>query len=305
MCSCLFQAVHGPLEAPQYYIDMCSDIQREDRRIFCGMMKALDEGIGNITKRLEARGMINDTLIVFTTDNGGQNNVGGNNWPLRGNKATVWEGGVRGVGFLNGKMLKNSATTYSGLLHATDWLPTLVEGVANLELNKSGNLQPLDGFNVWSAVTANTTSPRHEVLLTLNPPRGPSSGHPTKKSFPGTAAIRVDNWKLILGHPNCSQQGWEPSVNVTGDKCPSGWVHPNGIEILPPPNPSMVWLFNLDDDPLEENDLHAENPDIVEKLRARIEAYNATHISQATPGIDPASNPAKFGGVWTPWVKDE
>ena len=287
---------------------MCPETERPDRRVFCGMMMALDEGIGNITRRLEARGMMNDTLIVFTTDNGGQNGVGGNNWPLRGNKATVWEGGVRGVGFIHGTMLKNQGSTYNGLLHATDWLPTLVEGVAKLELDGlrgNASIQPLDGFNVWDAVNQNATSPRHEILLTLNPPIGPDPKHPLKHTSRGTAAIRVDNWKLIIGQPNCSEADWGPSVNVSTDKCPSGWVHPTGIEIPPPANPSFVWLFDIEKDPLEKNDVHDENPDVVARLRERIEAYNATHINQVPPGVDPSSNPKNFGGVWTPWVREE
>lgn len=59
-----------------------------NRRVFCGMLKALDEGVGNITATLAAAGVAENTLIGLTTDNGGQNGVGGNNWPLRGNKAS-------------------------------------------------------------------------------------------------------------------------------------------------------------------------------------------------------------------------
>jgi arylsulfatase A-like enzyme len=79
-CTIDHQAVHGPLEAPQKYLDMCDGISEHDRHIFCGMIQALDEGIGNITAALKARGLLDNTIIAFTTDNGGQNGVGGNNW---------------------------------------------------------------------------------------------------------------------------------------------------------------------------------------------------------------------------------
>ena len=71
------------------------------------MVKALDEGVGNITAKLTECGLDENTVIGLTADNGGQNKVGGNNWPLRGNKATLFQGGVRGTGFLWGKMLIN------------------------------------------------------------------------------------------------------------------------------------------------------------------------------------------------------
>jgi arylsulfatase B len=90
-----YQAVHGPLEAPQKYIDECvregviDESGGGDRLTFCGMVKALDEGVGNITAKLAACGLDGNTVIGLTADNGGQNKVGGNNWPLRGNKVRL------------------------------------------------------------------------------------------------------------------------------------------------------------------------------------------------------------------------
>jgi len=100
-----YQSVHAPLEAPQKYIDECNSISYDYRRTFCGMLRAADEGIVNITKLLKERNLLNDTIIIFTTDNGGQTHQGSRNWPLRGNKGTVFEGGVRGTAFVWGSML--------------------------------------------------------------------------------------------------------------------------------------------------------------------------------------------------------
>ena len=69
------------------------------------MLRAADEGIGNISMRLQQRNLLDDTIIIFTTDNGGQTAAGSSNWPLRANKATVFEGGVRGTGFAWGSKL--------------------------------------------------------------------------------------------------------------------------------------------------------------------------------------------------------
>ena len=81
-----YQAVHVPLEAPQKYIDECDSIPDNYRRTFCGMLRAADEGIANIMKCLQEKNLLDDTIIIFTTDNGGQTHQGSRNWPLRGNK---------------------------------------------------------------------------------------------------------------------------------------------------------------------------------------------------------------------------
>ena len=67
-----------------------------------------------------------NTLLIVTTDNGGAPDDGGYNWPLRGEKGSLWEGGVRGVGFVHGKMLQRTGVTCKELFHVTDWYPTLL-----------------------------------------------------------------------------------------------------------------------------------------------------------------------------------
>ena len=67
-----------------------------------------------------------NTLTVFSTDNGGEPVFGGYNWPLRGTKHTLWEGGVRGAAFLHGKMLERTGAKCEGLLHISDFFPTLI-----------------------------------------------------------------------------------------------------------------------------------------------------------------------------------
>jgi len=281
-----YQSVHSPLEAPQKYIDECQDIPYDNRRTFCGMLRAADEGIANITMRLQEKNLLDDTIIIFTTDNGGQTHQGSSNWPLRGNKATVFEGGVRGTAFVWGSQLPKLNYDNNQLIHVTDWLPTIVEGIAGLELDK--DKWALDGHNVWNTITNNDETPREEMLINLDPPR---------TRHMGQAAIRIKQWKLITGLPNCSL-----TPGRLGDICPDGWIHLDGTIEPPPYTPSFTWLFNIEDDPNERNNVADQNPEIVRQLKERIEYYNSTHIEQLNPPLDPRSNPARFGGVWTPWL---
>ena len=65
------------------------------------MVGALDEAVANVTHALHATGLVARTLLLFTSDNGAPyKHLGGatmSNWPLRGGKAELWEGGVRGA----------------------------------------------------------------------------------------------------------------------------------------------------------------------------------------------------------------
>ena len=280
-----YQAVRGPLEAPQKYLDQCHFIPFKKRRKFCAILVALDEGIGTVTKLLEEKNMLDNTIIIFTTDNGGQTHKGSSNWPLRAGKDTVFEGGVHGTGYVWGANLPKPNYDNHQLIHQTDWLPTIVEGIAGLELDK--DKWKLDGYNVWPTITNNSVTPRKEVLINLDPPRS---------KFLGQAALRSGEWKLITGMPNCSFG----KFNLFA--CPDGWIHVDGTVEPPPYTPSLTWLFNLELDPHERHNVAHLYPEKVEELKARIEFYNSTHIEQLDPPMDPKSDPSNFDGVWTPWM---
>ena len=85
------------------------------------------------------------------SDNGGDTSFGGNNYPLRGGKSSLWEGGVRGVALVSGgeDIELRRGDVLTDLMHVTDWFPTLVVGVAG------GNLagtKKLDGVDQWKAI---------------------------------------------------------------------------------------------------------------------------------------------------------
>lgn len=103
------------------------------------MVFKLDESVGRIVQQLEQHHLLNDSIIVFSTDNGGPaegfNLNRASNWPLRGVKATLWEGGVRGVGVLWAAreqfLLSRVAQQY---IHIVDWLPTLLAAAGTTKM---------------------------------------------------------------------------------------------------------------------------------------------------------------------------
>jgi arylsulfatase A-like enzyme len=91
-----YTAPHVPMEAKPEHVELYRDIKNENRRIYAALMHSLDENVGRVLQYLEESGQIDNTLIVFLSDNGGpiyQN--GSKNWPLRDGKGSLWEGGVR------------------------------------------------------------------------------------------------------------------------------------------------------------------------------------------------------------------
>ena len=74
-----FHAVHRTLIAPAFYENKFSNIKQSERRTYAAMVAILDEAVKNITQHLKEKGMWDDTLLIFSTDNGGKNRYQGNN----------------------------------------------------------------------------------------------------------------------------------------------------------------------------------------------------------------------------------
>ncbi|CAH1266654.1 arylsulfatase B-like [Branchiostoma lanceolatum] len=285
-----FQAVHSPLQAPVKYIEMNSHINDTRRRLYAALTSAMDEAVANITIALKQKGLWKNTILIFSTDNGGWPKSGGNNWPLRGAKGGLWEGGVRGVGFVSSPLLKKKGRTSDALIHISDWFPTLV-GLAGGSLKET---KSLDGYDVWKAISEGKSSSRKEILHNIDPL------FRTLNKWPGDnwydkifntsvhAAIRSGDWKLLTGIPG---KGY--------------WLPPPSSK-KPIENPKdqadkMLRLFNIRQDPQERTDLSESYPLIVQELLEKLSAYNQTAISPFYPDGDPRANPALHGGLWSPW----
>jgi arylsulfatase A-like enzyme len=214
-----FNAVHAPHQVPDRYLQPYPDLKGV-RRIYAGMVEAMDEAVGQVIASLEETGIRTNTLIIFSSDNGGpQPGKVTSNRPLRAGKGTIYEGGIRVCACVNwpGKIPANSIINEP--LHAVDWYPTLVKLAGGSLTQKL----PLDGLDIWPVLTQGAKSP-HDALMLYG-------------MQPGRAAIRMGDWKLLIGG---SQQADE--------------------------------LYNLAADIGEQKNRAVDHPEKVRELRARLDA---------------------------------
>lgn len=175
-----FTAPHSPFQAPEEYVKRYAHIPGQQRRLYAAMVTAMDDAVGHVLKALEEKGMRDDTVIVFQSDNGGVrsamfageskvegDNLPADNGPYRDGKGTLYEGGTRVVGFMNWPGHIKPGVV-QGMSHVVDMYPTLA-AIAGAKLEKN---KPLDGMNLWPAISEGTTTPRQEVVYNVDPTGG-------------------------------------------------------------------------------------------------------------------------------------
>ena len=225
-----FNAVHTPYQAPQQYLDQYAAIEDPSRRAYAASATAMDDQIGRVVAALDEKGMLDNTLIVFQSDNGGVRDalfagaitdmstvvLPADNGPYRDGKGTVYEGGTRVVALASWPGHIQAGTTVNEMIHTVDMFPTLVT-LAGGDTSRS---KPLDGMDVWGTISEGKPSPRTEVVYNVEPQR---------------AGVREGDWKLV----------WKTML------------------------PQSVELYNIAEDPSETKNLAAEHPDKVADLERR------------------------------------
>ncbi|ETO07324.1 hypothetical protein RFI_30068 [Reticulomyxa filosa] len=318
-----YQSVH----VPKQYEHKISDT---DTRIMAAMMSTLDDSIGELMQVLRHTKLWEDTLVIFSNDNGaGHFEDGVSNFPLRGGKNTLWEGGVRSLGLINGGALNSHrrGQQSDALFHITDWFPTLVQWTnpsALLDQHdpvKEKILQ-MDGISQYEMIQFGTQSvdngSRREILINVDPIRLPeceSHYHANSSNldqFICVGAIRYEKWKLIVGkqanvdlfHSVHSKRGWNPRSEFNTFQ-PTVKCNENFPNTCTENRWGHGCLFDLEKDPCEFTDLSDQFPQMYHMLYQKLLQYSREMKPplQLSHGESRQhANPQNFNGFWSPWI---
>lgn len=156
-----YNAPHQPLQAPQEDIARYSHIEDKKRRVYAAMVDVMDRGIGEIVESLKKNGLYENTLIFFLSDNGGPFGNASNNKPFRGQKGTMYEGGVH-VPFMACWPAKIKAgTRYNYPVNAIDISRTAVAAAGG----DAGVAPAMEGVDLIPYVTGKIKSAPHDMIF--------------------------------------------------------------------------------------------------------------------------------------------
>jgi len=234
-----FNGVHAPFQVPDNYLKPYGAL-KGNRQKLAGMLAAVDEAIAQIEDSLRKTGLLENTLIVFSSDNGGP--PPGDNTPLRDFKGTIYEGGTRAAAFANWPGHIPADQRVRQPMHMIDWYPTLIK-LAGGSLEQK---LPIDGLDIWPMLTKGAASP-HDAILSVST-QGPSR-----------AAVRMGDWKLMVSG-NADADGGEDDGAANAKK--------KGKKVDGKYEP--VALYNLAEDPSESKNLAVAQPERVKAMHARL-----------------------------------
>ncbi len=159
----------------------------QDHAVYASMVEAMDQAAGKVLTKLDDLGLSENTIVIFTSDNGGLATSEGwptANVPLRGGKGWLYEGGIREPLIVRWPGVAPPGSTNASQITSPDFYPTLLDAVGT---TAPAN-QTLDGINIKSILQGG--APPERALYWHYPHYGNQGGAPG-------AAIRRGNWKLI------------------------------------------------------------------------------------------------------------
>jgi arylsulfatase A-like enzyme len=193
-----FNAVHAPLHATSKYYNRFPTIRDERRRTYAAMMCAMDDGIGHVLRTLKENKLEEKTLVFFVSDNGGPLANASTNGPLRGHKASTWEGGIRVPFLFQWKSHLPAGKVYEQPVIQLDFVPTAL-AAAGITIDEK-----IDGVNLLPYLSGKEKAAPHEALYWR---------------FGQQMAIRKGDWKLVKGGGRGTNPPEKPLlINLAKDK---------------------------------------------------------------------------------------
>ena len=269
-------SVHAPFDAKpglvaRYRKKIAAEVAADAAQrspTYAAMVHALDDAVGTLLDAVEAAGVADRTAFVFVSDNGGNmysavdGTVPTGNAPLRGGKATIFEGGVRVPCVVARPGLTEPGSRSDALIQTSDFYPTLLN-LLGVPLPAG---HPIDGVDLTPVLEGEILE--RDAIFTYFP-----HAPPVPDWLPPSVAVHRKNdagdWKLIrLFH-----QGAAPAPDEE--------------------RAHRYKLFDLAADVGETNDLSAERPDLVAELDALIEDY-LDRSDAVVPRPNPRFDPAKY-----------
>ncbi len=177
-----YNAPHSPLEAKEEDLAKFKDIKNKKRRTYAAMVYAVDRGVGRLVKALKANNNLENTLIVFFSDNGGKIALGANNFPLKEGKGSTNEGGFRVPMLFHYPKDIPAGSQYNHPVSALDFYPTFAH-LAEAVIPKE---KQLDGKNIWQDLISGNNSHQGEMIYALRHREGYSD-----------VGARKDDWKVL------------------------------------------------------------------------------------------------------------
>lgn len=326
-----FHLLHSPLQVPESYLTRIDEliwagsgdkIDTQNRRLYAAMILYMDEVIGELVEALKTKGMWDNTLVVFSSDNGGAIYEPGsaNNHPLRGGKYSDFEGGVRVNAFVSGGLIPQDkrGTVHSGIISIADWYGTLCElaGVDSFDYAaaRANELLRQQGLPLLPAVDSVA-----QWGFIVNGTNGRPSLHLSENAFISwpfkllTGKQTYSKWQGEL-FPNCSSveaadAGEGPVYDdlkvfnvvmqmgrTEEDQEKLTWVH----------DCQEGCLFNVEADPTEHLDLASDpaHAQILADMRAELRRLNAGNFKPArgTPSVEACEAGIANGGFFGPFI---
>ena len=258
-----FNGVHAPLQVPEKYLSPYQHLTG-NRRTYAGMLAAVDAAIGQIVTALRDAEQLENTLIVFSADNGGPNpDTLTRNTPFRAGKGTLYEGGIRSAAFACWPRRIPAGGRTEEPVHVIDWFPTFVEVAGG----SSDQPLPLDGRSLLPMLTAGKPSPHDSLLLVQSPVR---------------AAVRAGDWKLLRLAGPASEDGTSAAGETTNPAKNAGKGKAKN-KAKSSTTENALQLYNLRQDPGETKNVAANEPGKVAELQTLLDGWMKDAVPSGVP----------------------